>query len=69
MTQLLGPQPTERNVRYRRSEITQEWGLRAVHERTKREPLKGSKRLLNLVEHSAVLRYSAQAGKESELTK
>jgi hypothetical protein len=31
------------------------------------EPLKGSKRLLNLVEHFAVLCYSDGAGKESEL--
>jgi len=33
------------------------------------EPLKGPKRLLSLVEHFAVLCYSAEAGKESELTK
>ncbi|MDQ1058104.1 hypothetical protein QFZ23_002005 [Arthrobacter globiformis] len=31
------------------------------------EPLKGSKRLLNLIEHFAVLCCSPEAGKESEL--
>jgi hypothetical protein len=36
-----------------------------VHEGRNCEPLKGSKRLLNLVEHFAVLSYSAEAGKES----